>query len=189
MTSTLEQLLVTVRGWPTPSGPQPGIRRPLQGLGWRNVARPGVLFIVGAHGGAGEKTLASLDTGWLAAGHSWPQMINHNPANCVLTARTSATGLSAAQDTLAQWASSGAGTSRLLGLVLIPDAPGRLPRPLRDLAQVVAGGAPRCWTIPWVEAWRYGPPTPETRPQAVRRLVDEIRTLKATADEIPSITE
>lgn len=189
MTTTLDQLLDTVRGWPAPDGPQPSVRRPLQGLGWRKVARPGMLFIVGAHGGAGETTLAGLDDGWIATGHFWPQMIHHTPANCVLTARTSATGLTAAQDTLAQWASSGAGTSRLLGLVLIPDAPGRLPRPLRDLAHVVAGGAPRCWTIPWIDAWRYGPPTPETTPAAVRKLADQLRTLQATADETPSTTK
>ncbi|MFN8185200.1 MAG: DUF6668 family protein [Candidatus Nanopelagicales bacterium] len=111
------------------------------------------MWVVGAHGGAGESTLAGLVDTWLPAEHSWPQ--STLPATCVLTARTSAAGLLAAQAALRQWA-AGDTPVALAGLVLLADAPGRLPGPLRELAGLVAGGAPRCWSIPWIEQWRLG---------------------------------
>lgn len=36
------------------------------------------------------------------------------------------------------------------------DAPGRLPKEIRDFARVVGGGVPHMWHFPWVDAWRYG---------------------------------
>jgi len=111
--------------------------------------------VVGAHGGAGESSLAGLVDAWQPAEHTWPDA--ERPAACVLTARTSATGLLAAQAALRQWA-AGDTPVELTGLVLLADAPGRLPAPLRDLAALVAGGAPRCWAIPWIEQWRLGEP-------------------------------
>ena len=47
-----------------------------------------------------------------------------------------------------------------LDLVLIPDMPGRMPKELRHLAQVVSGGLPHTWSLPWVDAWRFGPLDP-----------------------------
>jgi len=46
----------------------------------------------------------------------------------------------------------------LLGLVVVADAPGRLPKPLRDLTDLVTGGAPRAWRVGWQEKWRQGNP-------------------------------
>jgi hypothetical protein len=94
---------------------------------------------------------------------------------CVLLARTSATGLLAARAALRQWA-AGDAPVELAGLVLLADAPGRLPGPLRDLAALVAGGAPRCWSIPWVEAWRLGEPV------VTREVSRVIRDLTAVID-------
>lgn len=131
------------------------------------------LWVVGAHGGAGESTVAGLTGDWLPAEHTWPGC--PLPARCVLTARTSAAGLLAAQAALRQWAAGDAPVA-LVGLLLLADAPGRLPRPLQELAGLVAGGAPRCWSIPWIEAWRLGAPV-ETRD--VTRL---IRDLTAVID-------
>lgn len=112
-----------------------------------------VLWVVGAHGGAGESTLAGLCPGWAAAEHCWPR--TPEPTWCILAARTSAGGLLAAQTALRQWAAGATGV-RLAGLVLLADAPGKLPPPLHDLAQLIAAGAPRCWLLPWIERWRYG---------------------------------
>lgn len=132
------------------------------------------LWIVGAHGGAGESTVADLVDTWQAAGHAWPQ--RPQPVSCVLTARTSAGGLLAAQAALRQWA-AGDAPVRLHGLVLIADAPGRLPRPLGDLAELVAGGAPRCWLLPWIQAWRFGDPQ---LPRPVTRLIRELTAVTDT---------
>lgn len=142
--------------------------------------RLAALWVVGAHGGAGESTLAGLGDDWLPAEHAWPGC--PLPGRCVLTARTSATGLLAARAALRQWAAGDAPVD-LAGLVLLADAPGRLPGPLRDLAALVAGGAPRCWSIPWVEAWRLGEPV------VTREVSRVIRDLTAVIDNHIEETE
>ncbi|MCY1237464.1 hypothetical protein D9M72_501620 [compost metagenome] len=65
-------------------------------------------------------------------------------------------GLKAAQGALIQWASGAAPIADLLGLAVLADAPGKLPKPLRDFAALIGGGAPRLWMLPWVESWRQG---------------------------------
>lgn len=164
-----------------PLTPQPHVKMPEDALPVRLVQDSGSLWLVGAHGGAGESTLAGLDEGWRASGHAWPSLPSGDAAPCVVVARTHVRGLLATRAALTQWAASGTGESaRLLGLVLVADAPGRLPAPLRDLAKVVAGGAPRTWEVPWVEAWRMGDDVNDRLPRAVSELVDQLRHL-ATA--------
>ena len=76
-------------------------------------------------------------------------------------ARTNYAGLAAAQRAAIEWASGVLGDAvRVDGLVLIPDMPGRMPKELRYLAQVVSGGLPHTWSLPWVDAWRFGPLDP-----------------------------
>jgi hypothetical protein len=133
---------------------------------------------VGTHGGAGETTLEQLLEGTRATGHAWPQTDEpgSEPPQVLLVARTSARGLRSAQLAAIEWA-SGKVAVRLHGLVLIADAPGRLPKPLKDLAHVVGGGVPRVWRLPWVEAWRLGEPvSAETAPRAVTAVLDELRS-------------
>ena len=66
----------------------------------------------------------------------------------------------------------------LLGLVLIADAPGRLPHALRQLAALVAGGVPAVWSLPWIEAWRVGEPAgPQNAPKVVRQLLEDLRAM------------
>ncbi|MDN5762642.1 MAG: hypothetical protein L0H41_10045 [Microlunatus sp.] len=99
----------------------------------------------------------------------------------VIVARTSARGLLAAKAAAKQWASGLVQDVELLGLVLVADAPGRLPKPLRDLMKVVSGGYPRTWHVPWVESWRLGDDLLlDAAPRDVRRLVDDLRTLLRT---------
>lgn len=139
------------------------------------------LWVVGAHGGAGESSLAALDSDWAAADHAWPLSPN-GATHVVLTARTSATGLRAAQNAATHWAAGLDAEVRLVGLVLIADAPGRLPRALREYAQVVAGGVPRTWHLPWIERWRLGePPDPASVPREVRKLTEDLTTLTGGA--------
>jgi hypothetical protein len=167
-------------GAPTgPTTPQRGVPSPGRRLPSRPATPRSWLWIVGAHGGAGESSVADLDDRWTAAGHAWPVPVWPEQAcACVLVARTNAHGLTAAQAALTQWAASdpAAGTT-LLGLVLIADAPGRLPKPLRDLAAHVRGGAPRTWQLPWLEGWRLGVPEPLVQHRAVGRLVRDLSTL------------
>ena len=66
----------------------------------------------------------------------------------------------------------------LLGLVVVADAPGRLPKPLKELKQLVGGGVPRMWTVPWLESVRLEESLslPDA-PREVRQMVDELRSL------------
>ena len=133
---------------------------------------------LGAHGGAVESTLEELFAGSRAAGHVWPLApIGDPPARVVLVARTHAHGLKAAQLAIRDWAAGGVPVV-LLGLVLIADAPGRLPHALRQLAGLIAGGAPAVWSLPWIEAWRVGdPPGPTNAPKVARRLLEDLRAM------------
>ena len=133
---------------------------------------------LGAHGGAGESTLEELFSGSRAADHSWPLTgANVAPARVVLAARTHAHGLTAAQSAIREWA-AGDAQVLLLGLVLIADAPGRLPHGLRQLADLIAGGVPAVWSLPWIEAWRVGePPAPHNAPKVVRQLLEDLRAM------------
>ena len=131
---------------------------------------------LGAHGGAGESTLEELFSGSRAADHSWPL----NGANgrrrgwCWLRVLTR-TG---SRPRRARSGSGRPGTRRCCcsGLVLIADAPARLPHGLRQLAELIAGGVPAVWSLPWIEAWRVGePPAPHNAPKVVRQLLEDLR--------------
>lgn len=166
-----------------PSAPQSGIPAPdlVDQLPVHRVDPTAALWLVGAHGGAGESTLAELDGAWAAGSHAWPSAHDGRPAQVVIVARTSARGLLAAKAAAKQWASGLVRDVELLGLVLTADAPGRLPKPLRELARVVGGGYPRTWHVPWVESWRLGDePSLDGAPREVRRTVDDLRTLLQT---------
>lgn len=141
--------------------PQPGVPLPdtADRLPRRTEAWPATIWWLGVHGGAGESTLASLALGSRAAGHAWPLPSTPGTTHrVVLVARTNYAGLLAAQRAAIEWASNALGDGvRLAGLVLVADAPGRRPKPLRDLEQVIAGGVPHVWHLPWVDTWRLGP--------------------------------
>jgi hypothetical protein len=93
----------------------------------------------------------------------------------LLCARTTASGLQAASTALTQWAARQVAVE-LLGLVLIADAPGKLPQTLRDRARVIEGGAPAAWRIPWIPAWREGRTDANTPPRAIRQLLEDLTT-------------
>lgn len=146
---------------------------------------------LGAHGGAGESTLAEWLPGSRPADHRWPTGpagpdsaagAAGGPSPVVLVCRSHARGLQAAQRALTDWASGAVPGVELLGLVVVADAPGRLPKPLRDLARLVGGGAPRVWHLPWLEAARYAPVDGTTGPPAAaRKLLREVTHLAQTA--------
>lgn len=168
---------------PGPVTPQPGVPAPAEAdqLPVREVWSTSALWLLGTHGGAGESVLAGLVPDWEAAGHVWPRPVGAPSAPVVLVARTHLRGLLSARAAATQWAAGMVPHAEVLGLALIADAPGRLPRPLRELAQVVSGGVPRTWTVPWSEPWRLGEsPTLADAPRAARRMVDELHTLIPT---------
>ena len=163
---------VTPGAW----GPQPGVPPPPpeQRLGARELSREELLvpiWLTSAHGGAGSSTLAQLSVGWRAAGTAWPISPEPGrPARVLLCARTSYTGLRAAQAALTDWA-SGRVPVHLEGLVLLAAAPARTPKQLRPLHELVRGAAGRVWEIGWQSQWLTGPPV-ITRDRGLRELFE-----------------
>lgn len=169
-----------------PKRPQSRVPAPdvVDRLAHRPVQAQGV-WLVGVHGGAGTSTLRCVLPGSADADRAWPFYANQAArATVLLVARTSAHGLSRAQTAAQEWAASTTPHINLLGLALVPDAPGRLPRALRNLVQLVSGGVPRVWTLPWHEPWRLGhPATPESAPPQYRKLADDVSRLTPTTNE------
>ena len=171
---------LTPRG---PSAPQHGVPAPAEDQRLPKFAIPAAdtLWWVGVHGGSGETTMSLLLPGTRAANHRWPIPPPPVPTPVILVARTHGSGLRAAQRAAIEWASGVVQGVAVLGLVLIADAPGRLPRVLDDFADIVGGGVPRVWDIPWIEEWRRGEaPTPDNTPDEVFEVLESIYALRAS---------
>lgn len=166
-----------VTAWPVQAlvDPAPGlVQPPASGrqLGVAMTAATGVALL-GAHGGAGVSCLlrAGLDqVGAVDTGGLWPAV-----GSVLLVTRTSTHGLERARDLARQHAAGAAGpATRLLGAVLIADAPGRLPTRVGELADLVCGAFARTWQVPWLAEWRLAAavePLP-AHPEVCRLLAD-----------------
>lgn len=165
-----------------PARPLGGISPPDDGLPVRARAVALPLgrrwWLVGCHGGAGVTTLVRVLGDGVDSARGWPSPGPGVRAPAVLVARTHASGLLRAQSAARQWASGAlpAGTD-LLGLILVPDAPGALPRPLEHLLLVVCGGVPRCWRLPWDEQLRLGDLKSLPRSGPLRQLSQDLSRL------------
>lgn len=185
--AVVEKSLVVATG---PVYPQSGVPAPdlVDQLPVREQRTTAELWWVGAHGGAGESSLAALVPDWVPAEHAWPKPPGQTAHRAVLVARSHMAGLRAVQAAATQWAAGLVPHVELLGLVVVADAPGRLPRPLREFAKLVGGGVPRTWYVPWVESWRLGePPALPDAPREVRRLVDDLGVLIKSGAESTTI--
>lgn len=171
-----------------PTPPAAAITAPLRGmvepdaadrLGRRTVAGTAALWITGTHGGSGESRIADLLDGARATGHRWPVPQDGSTPKLLLVCRADMRGLTAARSALTQWAAGAAPAVDLLGLAALADAPGKTPKALRDFVAIVGGGAPRLWTLPWVEAWRQEdtPSVPTAR--EFQRFTTDIAALVA----------
>lgn len=149
---------------------------PVSSLGLAGYSGPGpALWFSSCHGGAGASTLAALFPYGRSAGRYWPAPEPPGQARVLLVARTHAHGLGAAQAAARQWAAGVLPNVRLLGLVVIADAPGKLPKPLKDLLRLISGGVPQVWELPWAESLRLGdPPDQGKLPSAYARLAQDL---------------
>ncbi len=147
-------------------------------LGRRTVTGTATAWVTGVHGGAGESRLAGILDGARTTDHAWPvHDDSYGKPSVLLVCRSDMRGLKAARGALIQWASGAAPAVDLLGLAVLADAPGKLPKPLRDFAALVGGGAPRLWTLPWVESWRLGDTTGGPQGRDYQRFASDITVL------------
>ena len=159
--------------------PQPDVAPPEASdqLGIFTPSHSPRVWVIGTHGGSGESTMAAL-LGGADTGHRWPAVI---PApSVVLVARTHLRGLKSAQMAARTWASGHTPAVRLIGLILVADAPGKLPRELSDLATIVGGGVPHIWRFPWEEHLRLGGTGGQTSRQTQRVMAEINQLLNST---------
>jgi hypothetical protein len=144
-----------------PSGPEIWVRGPVSGperqpepTAGRTVS-PRRFAWVATHGGAGTTTLATVFGGH-DTGRNWPRPELGEPASILLVARTHATGLHAISHTLDTFRRGDAPPGLDLdAVVLVADAPGRLPRQLAEHIKLISSVID-VYHVPWVPAWRIG---------------------------------
>ncbi|GAA2066228.1 hypothetical protein GCM10009801_12400 [Streptomyces albiaxialis] len=123
---------------------------------------------VNAHGGGGASTL-SRALGGADLGLRWPEPAQGEPGGVLLVARTHSGGLRAASQALnALRTGDHPPGVHLIAVVLVADAPGRLPGTLGKRVRVMRSAA-EIHRVPWIPAWRVGE-EPGSLPKAVRAL-------------------
>ncbi|WP_329349562.1 hypothetical protein OG226_19175 [Streptomyces sp. NBC_01261] len=119
-----------------------GRGRPREDVGW-----------VKAHGGSGATSLVEA-LGGVDMGARWPEPARGEPYRVVLVGRTSASGLRSVSQALGALRDGTAPQGlELLAVVLVADAPGRLPLSLLRRIRVLRSVA-RVHRVPWIPAWR-----------------------------------
>ncbi|BCB86528.1 DUF6668 family protein [Phytohabitans suffuscus] len=127
------------------------------GLGW-----------IGAHGGAGATTLTRL-LGGTDIGCRWPDAMLAEPARVMMVGRTNLDGLRAVSRALrALHEGRHPAGMRLVAVVLMADAPGRLPVQLTSRIRLLRSVAP-VYRVPWIPSFRLGE-TPKRMPKQLVRL-------------------
>lgn len=147
-----------------PGGPEIWIRGPVREpeqprqqheASHQLVASPRQFSWVATHGGAGASTLATVFGGH-DAGRDWPRPDRGDPASVLLVGRTHAAGLDAVSHTLDIFRRGDAPPGLDLdAIVLVADAPGRLPRQLTQRVKVI-NSVIDVYRVPWMPAWRTG---------------------------------
>jgi hypothetical protein len=123
---------------------------------------------VAAHGGAGASTLTAL-LGGNDVGCRWPDPDRGESLRVVLVARTGINGMRAASRALeAMRTGRHPKGMELIALVLLADAPGRLPLSLLRRVRVLRSVAP-VRRVPWVPEWRTKSES-KNMPKAVQKL-------------------
>lgn len=123
--------------------------------------RAPLVWLLGAHGGAGVSSLARSLAPAADCHRMWPAVLHGESPFVVLVARETIGGLTAAHDALRQYHCGQAGPGRviLLGLITVAHQPGRVPAPIRRYLGVISDLLPKDgrWRIGWQPAWPLTP--------------------------------
>lgn len=151
-----------------------------------NVAsvQPGITVqVAGLHGGAGTSTVAAflgesaMDCGVGLGGLADPDI------PVLVVARTHAQGLILLRRVAAQFGSSGLTRIRLLGSVMVEDAP-VLSKELQRTAKSLRKALPHSWYVRWSEEFRHSPDPP--RPADSGHLHRIRKSVFSTATKLPN---
>ncbi|MGW3139997.1 hypothetical protein [Streptomyces sp. NPDC001139] len=158
-TKRLSAAPATEPAWGEPRRPRTARGRSRNEVGW-----------VKAHGGAGVTSLVEV-LGGVDVGARWPDPGRGEPRRVVLVGRTSARGLKSVSQALGSLHDGRAPQGlELLAVVLVADAPGRLPLGLLRRVRVLRSAA-RVQRVPWIPAWRTGG-SPKMLPRQFDRLAE-----------------
>ena len=128
------------------------------------IARYGkapMVWLVGAHGGAGVTTL-SLQLGMAGdSRRAWPGGFEDESPYAVVVASETLHGLIAAHHLLVQHRARGAGNSECLGLITRQAVPAwtdkRMPREVHEKLKLVSAAADAHWRIDWDDQYASTP--------------------------------
>ncbi|MET7569620.1 hypothetical protein ABZT04_14115 [Streptomyces sp. NPDC005492] len=137
-------------------GPEIWLRGPVDDAPERPSGNPATarrFSWVATHGGAGVTTLTAV-YGGQDCGRDWPGP--QDPPSVLLVARTHASGLASVSRALEVFRRGEAPAGLDLdAVVLVADAPGRLPRQLAPHLKAIESVID-VYRVPWVPAWRVG---------------------------------
>lgn len=111
-----------------------------------------LVWLVGAHGGAGVTSLAHAIAPFGDAGRQWPAHDEHPWT--IIVARTTRDGIEVAHDAALQAQAGNCGDCRVLGVVLVADAPGKTPKAVEQRITVLERVVPTIWRVDYQPAWR-----------------------------------
>lgn len=115
---------------------------------------PPLVWLLGAHGGAGVSTLAHALAPAGDCARFWPAVLEDESPFVVVVAKETIEGLTRAHDLLRQWHCGMAGTrAHLLGLITVAHAPGDAPSAVRRYLDVIDVAAPARWRVDWQKDW------------------------------------
>lgn len=111
-----------------------------------------LVWLVGAHGGAGTTTLAHALAPFGDAGQQWPG--EDEERWCVIVARSTRAGVEAAHDAVLQSQAGKSGQCIVFGVILVDDAPGKTPKSIEQRVSVLEKIVPTIWRVPYIGEWR-----------------------------------
>jgi len=117
--------------------------------------RAPLVWLLGAHGGAGASTLAQVLALAADAQGRWPGVLNDESPFVAVVARETLTGLGRAHELLRQHRAADAGPCQVLGLITCADRPGRVPLEIRRYRRVIDELVPADgrWRMRWQPSW------------------------------------
>ncbi|MET3945287.1 DUF6668 family protein [Corynebacterium mucifaciens] len=150
-----------------------------------------LVWLVGAHGGAGTSTLARVLGPFGDAGQTWPAEDEHRW--CVVVARSTRSGVEAAHDAVLQAQAGKVGHCCVWGVILVEDAPGKTPKSIEQRISVLEKIVPTIWRVPYVGEWRenlldrlpeWSPLDEPQEPESTSRVLRK-RTKVSALEQVP----